>query len=319
MTKFRTAVVALGGNAISPGGKADIHEEFSNTRKSMAAIMHFIHHDYNLAITHGNGPQVGNDLLRVEMARNILPDVPLGVLVASTQGSIGYMIEQSLKNILRRERAERYVVTVITQVKIDINDPACSDPSKFIGQFFTKEEIDEKIRDNGWSVKEVPGKGWRRVVPSPKPVKIINRRYIKQLVDSRVVVIAAGGGGIPIYKDQNNNYEGFDAVIDKDLASAVLANGIGAEELFILTGVDKIYRNFGQDNEEALDRLTLKQAETLLKSGEFPKGSMGPKIEGAVNFLRNGGRKVVITSLEKVEEALLGKDGSVILPRPVRI
>ncbi|MCK5521306.1 MAG: carbamate kinase [Candidatus Marinimicrobia bacterium] len=312
MNKARTAVVALGGNAISPGGQADIHEEFANTRKSMVAIMHFIRHGYHLAITHGNGPQVGNALLRVEVAKGLVPDVPLGVLVAATQGTIGYMIEQSLKNILRREKSDRYVVCMITQIGIDINDPAIKDPCKFIGQFFSKEDIDKKVKTNAWSIKEVPGKGWRRVVPSPAPVKIINRRHIKQLVDNGVIVVAAGGGGIPMYKGKNNNYEGFDAVIDKDLASAVLATGIAAEELFILTGVDKIYRNFGQKDEEALDHLTVEQAESLLKSGEFPAGSMGPKIEGALDFLKNGGKKVVITSLDKVEEALQGKNGTII-------
>ncbi|MCK5685294.1 carbamate kinase, partial [bacterium] len=251
-------------------------------------------------------------LLRVEVAKGLVPDVPLGVLVAATQGTIGYMIEQSLKNILRREKSDRYVVCMITQIGIDINDPAIKNPCKFIGQFFSKGDIDKKVKTNAWSIKEVPGKGWRRVVPSPAPVKIINRRHIKQLVDNGVIVVAAGGGGIPMYKDENNNYEGFDAVIDKDLASAVLATGIGAEELFILTGVDKIYRNFGQENEEALDHLTLNQAESLLKSGEFPAGSMGPKIEGALDFLKNGGKKVVITSLDKVEEALQGENGTII-------
>ncbi len=312
MENRRTAVVALGGNALSPDGKSDIFAEFANTRKSMAAMMSFIENDYNLAITHGNGPQVGNALLRVEMARGKVPEVPLGVLVADTQGSIGYMVEQSLQNQLRQSNIPRNVITLVTQVLIDINDPACTNPTKYIGQFFSKEEIEPLAKANNWSIKEVPGKGWRRVVPSPKPIGIVNHEAVCSLLKSGNIVITAGGGGIPVYIDKRGLYEGFDAVIDKDLASAVLAKEIGASELFILTNVDQVCLNFGKANEIALPKLTVSEAEGYLASGEFPAGSMGPKIAGAIEFLKKGGEKVIITSLEKVAEAIQGLNGTII-------
>jgi carbamate kinase len=306
------AVVALGGNALSPDGKSDIFAEFANTRKSMAAMVSFIENGYNLAITHGNGPQVGNALLRVEMARGKAPEVPLGVLVADTQGSIGYMVEQSLQNQLKTRGIARKVITLVTQVLIDIQDPACSKPTKYVGQYFSKEDILPLAEANNWQIKEVPGKGWRRVVPSPKPIGIMNHETIRQLVHSGHIVITAGGGGIPVYVDERGFYEGFDAVIDKDLASAVLAKEIGASELFILTNVDQVCLNFGKADEKALPKLTISEAESYLSAGEFPAGSMGPKIAGAIDFLKAGGKKVVITSLEKVSEALQGLNGTVI-------
>lgn len=312
MNKRKTAVVALGGNALSPDGKSDIHAEFANTRQSMAAIFTFIDKGYDLVITHGNGPQVGNALLRVEMSRNKVPDVPLGVLVADTQGSIGYMIEQSLQNELKKRQIVRNVITLVTQVLIDFDDPACKNPTKYVGQFFDESDIHELAEKNNWIVKEVKGKGWRRVVPSPHPISIINSLAIKALVNEGNIVIASGGGGIPVYIDRRGLLEGFDAVIDKDLASAVLADEIGASEMFILTGVDKVYLNFGNENEQALDSLSLEEAERLLAEGQFPAGSMGPKIEGAIRFLKHGGQSVCITSLEKIAEALNGTSGTTI-------
>ncbi|HDR04802.1 MAG TPA: carbamate kinase [Candidatus Marinimicrobia bacterium] len=312
MENKRTAVVALGGNALSPDGKSDISAEFANTRKSMAAMMSFIENGYNLAITYGNGPQVGNALLRVEMARGKVPEAPLGVLVADTQGSIGYMIEQSLQNQLIKSGIQRNVITLVTQVLIDINDPACSNPTKYVGQFFSKDEIAPLAKANDWHIKEVPGRGWRRVVPSPKPIGIVNHEAVRSLLKGGNIVITAGGGGIPVYYNHHKLYEGFDAVIDKDLASAVLAKEIGASELFILTNVDKVCLNFGKTNEKPLSKLTVAEAETYLSAGEFPAGSMGPKIAGAIEFLKAGGEKVIISSVEKVGEAIQGLNGTVI-------
>jgi len=305
MAKYKTAVIALGGNAISPKGEQDtIANQFRNTRKSCIAIMNFIQQNYHLAITHGNGPQVGNALLRVEMASDIAPRLPLGICDADTEGGMGYMIEQSLQNSLIKAGIDRDVVTLITQVIVDAKDPSIANPSKYIGGWYTKEEIIPLAKKFNWRVKEVPGKGWRRVVPSPIPKKIINRKAIKHLVDLGIIVIAAGGGGIPVYIMESGLYEGFDAVIDKDRASDVLANDIGAQELFILTDVDQIAINFGKNNQEFIDKIHLRDIKNLLKEGHFPPGSMGPKVQAAINFLENGGESVTITSLQTAQIGL---------------
>lgn len=305
MNTNKTAVIALGGNAISPKGELDtIANQFRNTRKSCVAIMNFIKQGYHLAITHGNGPQVGNALLRVEMASDKAPRLPLGICDADTEGGMGYMIEQSLQNSLIQAQMDRDVVTIITQIIVDADDPSIQHPSKYIGGWYTKDEITRLAKKFGWQIKEIPGKGWRRVVPSPFPRKIINRKAIKHLVDLGIIVIAAGGGGIPVYIMENGLYEGFDAVIDKDLASSVLARDIGAQEFFILTDVDQIAINFGKANQEFIDTIRLDDLKALLGEGHFPAGSMGPKIQAAINFIENGGKTVIITSLETAQESL---------------
>lgn len=314
MIDKKTAVVALGGNAISPSGNSNIHDEFASTRQSMKAIIAlFVENNYRIVITHGNGPQVGNELQRVELAKGIVPDVPLGVLVAETQGSIGYMIEQSLQNELKKTNHKISVATILTQVLIDINDKENKIPKKYIGQFFSKEKATKFSKDNDWVIKEVPNKGWRRIVPSPKPMEIINHKFISDLLDQNAIVIASGGGGIPVYLDKNGNYEGFDAVIDKDLASAVLAKDISADELIILTAVDNVYLNFGKKNQRKLNTLTLKEAKYYYQKGEFPDGSMGPKILSAINFLESGGKKVIISSIENSIDIFQKNKGTVIL------
>ena len=305
MNTNKTAVIALGGNAISPKGELDtIANQFRNTRKSCVAIMNFIKQGYHLAITHGNGPQVGNALLRVEMASDKAPRLPLGICDADTEGGMGYMIEQSLQNSLIQAEIDRDVVTIITQIIVDSDDPSIQNPSKYIGGWYTKDEIVRLEKKFNWQTKEIPGKGWRRVVPSPFPRKIINHKAIKHLVDLGVIVIAAGGGGIPVYLMENGLYEGFDAVIDKDLASSVLAGDIGAQEFFILTDVDQIAINFGKPNQEYIDTIRLGDLKALLDEGHFPPGSMGPKIRAAINFIENGGTSVTITSLESVQKSL---------------
>ncbi|MEA1985984.1 MAG: carbamate kinase [Candidatus Marinimicrobia bacterium] len=299
MSNRKTVVIALGGNAISPSGSSDIYEEFSATRKSMKSIIKsFIENNYKVVITHGNGPQVGHELQRVELAKGIVPDVPLGVLVAETQGSIGYMIEQSLQNELKKANINSQVITLLTQVLIDFNDEENRVPKKYIGQFFTKEKAEQFSKENDWHIKEVQGKGWRRVVPSPKPMEIINHKIINKLLNQDAVVIACGGGGIPVYLEAHGNYEGFDAVIDKDLASAVLAKDISADELIILTAVDNVYLNFGKENQVKLEKISLKDAKKYYDNGEFPDGSMGPKILSAIMFLESGGKKAIITSID---------------------
>ena len=266
--------------------------------------MNFVNQGYHLAITHGNGPQVGNALLRVEMASDIAPRLPLGICDADTEGGMGYMIEQSLQNSLIKANVDRDVVTLITQIIVDINDPSIKNPSKYIGGWYTEEEIIPLSEKFGWQIKEVPGKGWRRVVPSPFPRRIINRKAIKHLVDNGTIVIAAGGGGIPVYVMENGLYEGFDAVIDKDLASSVLAGDIGAQELIILTDVDQIAINFGKTNQQFIDEIHKKDLQELLNEGQFPPGSMGPKVRAAINFLENGGESVTITSLKTAQIGL---------------
>lgn len=312
MTK--TAVVALGGNAIGTTGKEDIHEQFANTRKSLGGIVELIKEGYNLAITHGNGPQVGNALLRVERTMDAIPALPLGVIVADTEGGMGYMIEQSLQNKLRREGIPRKVVTIVTQVIVDRDDPSITNPSKPIGPFYTREQSERLAKKNGWVIKEDAGRGFRRLVPSPIPREIVEGDIIKSLVQSGTIVIAAGGGGAPVFLEEDGSYEGVDAVVDKDRASAVLARDIGAEILVILTAVDKVCLNFKRPNEHPLSWISLTEARRYMAEGHFPPGSMGPKIEAAVQFLEAGGKQVVITSLGLIKEALEGKAGTKIIP-----
>uniref|UniRef100_A0A7C4XKA6 Carbamate kinase n=1 Tax=candidate division WOR-3 bacterium TaxID=2052148 RepID=A0A7C4XKA6_UNCW3 len=307
---MKKAVIALGGNAISTTGREDIHIQFANTRKSLEGIVELIKEGYNLAITHGNGPQVGNALLRVERTAQEIPAQPLGVIVADTEGSMGYMIEQSLQNKLMKLGIERNVVTIVTQVIVDPNDPSIINPTKFVGPYYTEKQAKNLARMFNWVIKEDSGRGYRRVVPSPIPLRIVNSRIIRQLVDQGVIVIAAGGGGIPVYVEIDGTYEGIDGVIDKDRVSAVLAREINARTFVILTSVENVYLNFNKPNQVKLERLTVEEAEKYLKEGHFPPGSMGPKIEAAISFLKSGGEEVIITSLNKAKEAVLGTAGT---------
>ncbi|MCJ7578278.1 MAG: carbamate kinase [candidate division Zixibacteria bacterium] len=309
MHKEKTAVVALGGNAITKKGEEDtVARQFANTRESLEGIVLLIKDGYNLAITHGNGPQVGNAILRVELARGRAPILPLGVCVADTEGGMGYMIEQSLENRLKKEKIKRDVATIVTQVIVDKDDPSISHPTKFIGQFYTKEEAKKLAKENGWVVKEDRGKMWRRVVSSPIPLEIVEKKTIKTLVQNGIIVIAAGGGGIPVYVENDGKFEGVDAVIDKDRASAILARDIGAELLLILTEVEKVALNFGTLLQIDLNKLTVEEARKYLKEGHFPPGSMGPKIEAAIQFLESGGKEVIITSIPKAYDSVKKKN-----------
>jgi carbamate kinase len=311
----KTAVVALGGNAITQPGQEDtIANQFANTRKSLDGIVELARDGYKLVVTHGNGPQVGNALLRIELARGKAPILPLGVLVADTEGGMGYMIEQSLQNRLQLEKIDRPVVTIITQMLVDENDPAVKNPTKYVGQFYTEDESRIFAQTRGWQMKKDADRGWRRVVPSPKPIKAVNAEVISQLVESEVIVVAAGGGGIPVFTDQRGLLEGMDAVIDKDLGSAVLAREIGADVLCILTSVDKVAINFGKPNQKELDVCTLSEIKRYFSEGHFPAGSMGPKIGAAIEFLDGGGRMVTISSFANARKALGGEAGTRIIP-----
>ena len=315
MAVHKTAVVALGGNAITrPDQKDTIANQFANTRKSLDGIVELARDGFGLVISHGNGPQVGNALLRVELARGKAPILPLGVLVADTEGGMGYMIEQSLLNRLRAEKIDRPVVSIITQMLVDINDPAIQNPTKYIGQFYSEEEAGRFQHERGWTMKKDADRGWRRVVASPSPIKAVNGGIIKQLVEQGNIVIAGGGGGIPVYIDEKNNYEGVDAVIDKDLASAVIAEEIEADILSILTSVDNVMLNFKQPNQQELHEVTLSQMQTYYDEGHFAAGSMGPKVRAAMQFIRNGGSMVTITSLENAHQSVHGSAGTRIVP-----
>ena len=307
-----TAIIAMGGNSISPKGETGtIQQQFSHTRETVEGISHFIERGYNLCINHGNGPQVGNELLRMDLTHDQVPSLPLGVCVAGTQGTIGYMIQQSLQNKLRDMELDREVVTLVTQVIVDKNDPTIQEPTKFVGPWYTEYEIRPFVEKFGWSVREQEPGQWRRVVPSPMPEYIMHGKSIKSLVDRGTIVIATGGGGIPVYNDAEH-LEGLDAVIDKDYTAAKLGRIIYAEELWIITDVEYVYHNYGRFDQLPIQELTSSKAKKLYDNGEFQKGSIGPKIKAAMHFLKYHGDKVVITSIPCIKDAIEGNAGTII-------
>ncbi len=293
--------------------EGNIYQQFANTRRALVGIMELIRQGYRLAITHGNGPQVGQELIRVEEAEHLVPSVPLGVIVADLEGGMGYMIEQSLQNSLHLAGLEREVVTVLSQVIVDRNDPSILNPTKFVGPFYNREMAEQLRRQRGYQLREDANRGFRRVVPSPYPRTIVEANVIRRLIDDGVIVITAGGGGIPVYYEPDGRLEGVDAVIDKDLASAILALDIGAEELYILTAVDQVALDFATPEQRFLSTLTLEQARRYLGEGQFPAGSMGPKIEAAILFLERGGQRVIICSVENMVHAIQGRTGTQIV------
>ena len=310
-TQKKTAVVVLGGNAIiRRGQEGNIAQQFANTQKALEEVMELIKRDYRLVITHGNGPQVGNLFLMVESTRDFIPELPLGVCVADTQSQIGYMIQQSLKNLLIREGYERSVITVITQVVVDERDPYLKTPKKPIGPFYSEEKAREIEQVYKWKVVGDSERGYRIVVPSPEPVRIVELEIIRSLLEKDVNVIAAGGGGIPVVVEADNTYEGIDAVVEKDLTAGVLARDIQADLFVILTGVDRVAINFNTPEEETFDQLNIVQALTYFEQGQFPHSTMGPKIKAAIDFLKTGNGDVIITSVNKMIEALDGKNGT---------
>lgn len=307
-----TAVIALGGNALAPAGeKSTIYDQFRHTRESLGPIVDLAHDGWNVCVVHGNGPQVGDELVRNEMARGEASPLPLGVLVAATAGWIGYMIQQSIENALRRAGSDRDVVTVITQVQVRADDPALRNPTKFIGQVLGAERAGELGRE-GHQVK-ADGRGHlRRVVGSPVPQAIHELRTIRRLVESGTLVIACGGGGAPIYEHPDKGWEGIDAVVDKDLAAAVLARDLGAQLLLILTDVDAVYADWGTPNQRPLRTLTVAEAEDMDRAAAFGEGSMAPKIRAAIDFARRTGGRAIITELSRGREAVRGEAGTTI-------
>ncbi len=306
------ALVAVGGHAfIQKGETGTIDEHWRNAAHLCGRLMTLVERGYELVITYGNGPQVGNLLLQQESSPDDVPAMPLDVLVAQTEGWLGYILQQALLNHLRSRHMRRFVVTVVTQVLVEPDDPAFRDPSKPIGPFLDQAAAEERARTLGWKIKEDAGRGWRRLVPSPQPVEVVQRLSIADTVAQGHIVLAAGGGGIPIVRDEETRaYRGVEAVIDKDLTSAVLAADIGADLFVILTSVPQVYTDFGGPNEKALGALTLQQIETLRDAGHFPRGSMGPKINAIINYLRTGGTRALITNPDSLEAAINGAAGT---------
>ena len=308
----RTAVVALGGNALSPPGeRSTIADQFRHTRESLSPIVDLASEGWNLCIVHGNGPQVGDEFVRNELAREQVAPLPLGVLVANTAGWIGYMVQQSVENALRRSGSSRSVTTIVTQVEVDPDDEALSHPTKFIGHSIPESRAEQLIGE-GQSVKLDSRGQYRRVVGSPRPLAIHEIALIRELVEAGTIVIACGGGGIPVYRHPTLGLEGIDAVVDKDLAAAVLAREVGADLLLILTDVDAVYADWGKESQRALSNLSVEDAEKLDREGALGEGSMAPKVRAAVDYVVRTGGRAVITELSRGLDAVHGRAGTTI-------
>ena len=307
----KLAVIALGGNALLRGDQeGTIEQQEQNTTDTLENLVFLIRQGYNLVLTHGNGPQVGNILMRNDAGEQLygIPQMPLDICVADSQGGIGYMIERMLKNVLKKHKIDKEVVTLVTSVVVNQDDPAFSNPMKRVGKIYEKHEADRLAELNGWEFREEVKvrDGWRRVVPSPVPVQIINQKVVRALAMDGVITIAAGGGGIPVYYDDEGNIRASEAVIDKDLASSLLASRIGADEFYILTDVDFVYRNYRKPDQEKLEFLNYADTLKYLEEGQFSEGSMAPKIRACLQFVENGGSKAVITEAFKLEDKSFG-------------
>ncbi|HHW91753.1 MAG TPA: carbamate kinase [Firmicutes bacterium] len=305
------AVVALGGNAIlQPGQKGTAAEQLANVQATAKSIVELIKEGYDIVITHGNGPQVGAILLQNEEAASVVPPMPMDICGAETQGQIGYMIQQSLGNELVKAGIKRDVVTVVTQVVVSEEDPAFANPTKPVGPFYGEGEAKKLMAERGWVMKEDAGRGWRRVVPSPNPLKIKEKNTIVELVKNGTIVIASGGGGIPVLEKESGETVGVEAVIDKDLAGECLARDVEADILLILTDVNYVALNYGTPEQKSLTRVTLETMRRYQKEGHFKAGSMGPKVEALVRFVENGGERAIIASLASAPAALRGETGT---------
>ncbi len=309
----KRAVLALGGNAlIKRGQKGTIYEQFANTRESCKSIVAMIRDGWDVAVTHGNGPQVGAIVLQNQAARDLTPEMPLGICVAESEGLIGYMIQQCLANALHRERLKKSVITIVTQVIVDSKDPSLQNPTKPIGPYYSEQQAGEK-RQAGVPMVKLP-RGWRMVVPSPDPLRIVEGPIIRRLLDEGIIVVASGGGGMPVVEREDWGLDGLEAVVDKDLAAERLAEAVSAKLLVILTDIDRVYLNYGSADQQPLDRLSLAEVKALYAKGQFPAGSMGPKVLSAIRFLEFGGKKVVISNIESGGLSLQGKTGTTIVP-----
>jgi carbamate kinase len=309
----KIALCAFGGNALLPddqNGSQD--EQFKNAQDAAKFMVHIIKKGFDLIIVHGNGPQVGNLLIQMEESIGIIPPLTLEVCDAMTEGSMGYMLEKSLRNELRKNSIEKDIATIVTQVVVDESDPAFQNPTKPVGPFYSKSRMDELIKEKDWIIVEDSGRGYRRVVPSPRPIDIVPKKILHDLVFSGHIVFVAGGGGIPVIVDENGFLKGIEAVIDKDYSASLIAREVGADLFIILTNVPKIFLNFGKQNEKPIKSMSVDEARRYLAEGQFPPGSMGPKVRAAIEYIENGGSEVLITSAKFLQEALAGKSGTII-------
>ena len=307
----KLAVVALGGNALLRGNQAGtIDEQEQNTTDTLENLIFLLKEGYNLVITHGNGPQVGNILMRNDAGEQIygIPQMPLDICVADSQGGIGYMIERMMHNVLKKHNITREIVTLVTMVEVEIDDPAFKNPTKRVGRIYNKEQAGRLAKDKGWEFREEVKvkEGWRRVVPSPQPVSILNEKVVEAMAKRGTVVIASGGGGVPVYFDENGNVRPAEAVIDKDLAGSLLAASIMADEFYILTDVPYVYVNFNKPDQQAVEFLNLADTRKYLADGMFAEGSMAPKIRACLQFIEKGGKKSVITEAFKLSDKKYG-------------
>ncbi|MHA1909288.1 MAG: carbamate kinase [Candidatus Thorarchaeota archaeon] len=305
------AVIAIGGNSlIKDKEHKTVPDQYAATAETCKHIADMIEQGWDVVISSGNGPQVGFILRRSELASHELHEVPLDYCGADTQGAIGYMIQRSLYNEFRKRNIEKPVASIVTQVLVSKDDPAFENPAKPVGSFMEENDAKKREKEEGWQIKEDSGRGWRRVVPSPIPKKIIELPAIKALNAQGIIVYAVGGGGIPVVKDDRGQLEGIAAVIDKDRASALLANGLNADLLLISTAVEQVYLNFGKDDQKAIDKMTHIEAKRYIDEGHFTPGSMLPKVEACIDFIRNGGEMAIITNPENITRALNGETGT---------
>lgn len=317
---MKLAVVAIGGNSlIGEGQRGTIPEQTDNALQTGRAIVDMVKRGWRVVVTHGNGPQVGFILRRSDLAAGVLPRLPLDLCGADSQGGLGYIIGNSLQRAFAEEGMSSPVVSMLTRVVVDRDDPAFEAPSKPIGPFYSEEEAQGYREGEGWTMVEDSSRGYRRTVPSPRPKKIVELSPIRDLVEAGYVLVALGGGGIPVTETKPGNYVGAEAVIDKDFASSLLAAELGADLLLVSTGVPRVSINFNRPDQRNLEHMTLKDARRHMKEGQFPAGSMGPKIEAAINFLENGGPEVIVTSPETIPEALDGIAGTRITAETARL
>lgn len=310
----KIAVVAFGGNALlRPEDRGTQEEQIARAKQAARWLAEIVRHGYKLVVVHGNGPQVGNILIQAEEASTKIPPQSLDVCVAQTEGSMGFMLQQAMRNRLESIGVGGEVSTVLTEVEVDVNDPAFKRPTKPIGPFFTRYRAEALERDLGWTMREDSGRGWRHVVPSPRPRRILNMKTIARMIESASVVIAAGGGGIPVVRGRDGQWRGIEAVIDKDFASALVGSELNADLFIVLTGVPKVALDYGKPSQRNVDRMTTAEAEKHLAAGQFPAGSMGPKIEASIQFVRASGRQVLITDVDHLRDALEGREGTVIV------
>jgi carbamate kinase len=309
--KSKIALIAFGGNALLPKHQRGLqNEQLKNAEKAAQLMIHVLLKGFDLIIVHGNGPQVGNLLIQMEESINKIPPFSLEICDAMTEGSMGYMLEKAIINEIRKKSVDKDVATLVTQVIVDREDPAFVHPSKPIGPFFSEYRARMLMREKKWSMREDAGRGFRRVVPSPKPIDVVPKHVVRELVQSGKIVIAAGGGGVPIIINGRGLFQGVEAVIDKDYTSSLIARETGADLFIILTNVPQVCLNYGTPREKTILQMTVEEAQKFLSRGQFPPGSMGPKIEAAIEYIQGGGKEVLITSANQLKAALIGRSGT---------